>query len=166
MSKPLRAFATAACSVTWLSPMHITRLSTDQAFYEQALDLRHRLFFEEFDLPKGIEKDELESQSIHFGMTNNQSLLAYGRLTNLDSATFKISQVVVAPSKQRQGHGTALLKHIISYAQSNGASSIELNSQVTATPIYSSLGFKEIGAHYSSKTTGIPHVKMVLGSAT
>ncbi|GAB5386998.1 MAG: GNAT family N-acetyltransferase [Aliiglaciecola sp.] len=146
--------------------MNVTQISTDQNFYEQALDLRYKLFFEEFGLPKGTEKDHFEAHSIHFGLTNKESLVAYRRLSNLGSSTFKISQVVVTPTKQRQGHGTALLRHIINYAQGNGARSIELNSQVAATSLYSNLGFHETGAHYPSRTTGVPHVKMVLGFAT
>ncbi len=152
--------------VTWPKVLKIEQISTSNSFYDQALELRYELFFKEYDLPRGIEKDDLEAQSYHFTISDQASLIGYGRLTDLGSGQFKISQVVVVPSFQRRGHGTALLQKIISFAQSNGAYSIELNSQVTATALYKNLGFNEFGAHYPSKTTGIPHAKMVHGAAT
>jgi predicted GNAT family N-acyltransferase len=66
---------------------------------------------------------------------------------------------------QGKGHGKRLLEEIIKVASLVGAKTIELNSQTSATAIYRSLGFKETGNHYPSKSTGVQHVKMLLECA-
>ena len=142
--------------------MKTIQITIDHDFYQQALDLRYELFFKEFDLPKDVVKDQLEDSSKHLGIALDNELIAYGRLTDLGSENYKISQVVVRTSLQGSGYGKELLKGIIKYAQSIGANSIELNSQVTAKPLYYKFGFKESGTQYPSKSTGIPHVRMVL----
>jgi len=142
--------------------MIIERISTDEGFYQQAIELRYELFFKQFELPISIVQDELECISEHFAIGEGNDLLAYGRLTELNSREYKISQVVVRPSFQRKGYGKALLSSIIEFAKSAGAKRIELNSQVSAGKLYKGLGFVETGDIYSSKTTGVPHVRMVL----
>jgi len=140
----------------------IEQVSTGHEFYTQGLSLRYELFFKEFDLPESIVIDELEPISKHIVLANHDNLIAYGRLTDLGGSIYKISQVVVRPSMQRRGYGKALLDKMICTAKSMGANSIELNSQVAAAPLYKGLGFAKTGRAYASKTTGIPHVKMVL----
>lgn len=146
--------------------MEPSRIEPESNIYEQALDLRYELFFKKFKLPKSITIDELEETSEHFVIQKGATLVAYGRLTNLEGKIYKISQVVVQPSMQRSGHGTKLLQKMLSHAKSIGASRIELNSQVSVKSIYSRLGFTEFGDVYPSKSTGLPHVKMYLELAT
>ncbi|MCJ8314223.1 MAG: GNAT family N-acetyltransferase [Saccharospirillaceae bacterium] len=146
--------------------MKVYQISTSDNLYNQALGLRYKLFFEEFGLPKDIVKDEFESSSTHHCIYNKEKLVAYGRLTKLENSNFKISQVVVRHSLQRQGYASSLLSGIISAAYSQGAKTIELNSQVKAVSLYKILGFVESGEHYPSKSTAIPHVKMVLAKNT
>jgi predicted GNAT family N-acyltransferase len=145
-----------------LSNMDIEQIDTNSNLYKQALDLRYRLFFEEHGLSRNVVLDDIESSSRHYCISLSDDLLAYGRLTELGACNFKISQVVVPPVLQRRGYGKSLLKGIISSAYEFGAKTIELNSQVKAVSLYHSLGFKESGNKYPSKTTGISHVKMVL----
>jgi predicted GNAT family N-acyltransferase len=145
--------------------MKIEQIETEQDIYRQALELRYELFFKEFELPIDIVQDEIESSSKHFGMTQENYLVAYGRLTDLGERHFKISQVVVQSVMQGKGHGKRLLEEIIKVASLVGAKTIELNSQTSATAIYRSLGFKETGNHYPSKSTGVQHVKMLLECA-
>ena len=146
--------------------MEPTRIEPENIIYQQALDLRYELFFEEFKLPKSIVIDDLEEHSEHFVIQEGNALIAYGRLTNLGFKAYKISQVVVQPAMQRKGHGTKLLKKMLSHATKVGATRVELNSQVSAKGIYAHLGFTEVGDVYPSKTTGLPHVKMHLEPAT
>jgi len=146
--------------------MIIDRLSTDDDFYKQAIDLRYELFFKKLKLPFSIVQDDLESVSEHFGMRKGNTLYAYGRLTKLDSREYKISQVAVCPSFQRKGYGKELLSNIIEFAKNADAKLIELNSQVSVVGLYRGFGFIETGNTYPSKTTGVSHVKMVLHPVT
>ena len=131
------------------------------AIYEEALDLRYSLFFKEFDLPKEITADDLESISTHIAITENDELLAYGRLSRLDADEFRISQIVVTPHHQGQGLSKLLLKRLMDEARIQGAQLIRIGAQLTAIGLYERLGFHPIGEVYTVKLTGIPHVRMV-----
>ncbi len=146
--------------------MKIEKISSEHELYENAVELRYRLFFKDFDLPIKIVFDELERSSQHFVLTLQGNLIAYGRLSKLEEAEFKISQVVVEPEMQRKGYGKELLAFIIKVAKDLGAKSLLLNSQKFATRLYESLGFAEIGDVYYSKTTGLPHIKMIMSILT
>ena len=56
--------------------MNIEEIEIDNPLYEKALDLRYRLFFEEFKLPKSVTADELESFSTHIVIMESEQLLA------------------------------------------------------------------------------------------
>lgn len=109
--------------------------------------------------------NHLEKESIHIVIADGHSLVAYGRLFEIKSNTFKVSQLVVTPVLQRRGYGPQLLQCLIDRAVAGEAAQIELNSQASAKSLYSRLGFVEVGDVYPSKTTGVSHVKMVRPNA-
>ena len=87
-----------ALSVTWPKVLKIEQISTSNSFYDQALELRYELFFKEYDLPRGIEKDGLEAQSYHFTISDQASLIGYGRLTDLGSK--RVREELAADARQ------------------------------------------------------------------
>jgi predicted GNAT family N-acyltransferase len=137
-------------------------ITTEDPIYKKVLSLRYTLFFREHQLPIDILFDEHESNSSHVVITKENCLIAYGRLSDLGEGELKISQVVVEPELQGRGYGKALLKKIIEIARVAGAKSIQLNARTTATKLYSELGFREEGGIYKSKSTNVPHIKMIL----
>ena len=141
--------------------MNIEEIEIDNPLYEKALDLRYKLFFEEFKLPKSVTADELEPFSTHIVIMESEQLLAYGRLSPLESTTFRISQIVVPEECRRKGYATILIKELIVIASRLKATTIQLNSQVAVTELYRKIGFQPIGETYKVKLTGIEHVKMV-----
>lgn len=141
--------------------MRTIEINREHPLYFEALKLRHELFFKEFGLPESIVADELEVGSIHMAIADGQRLVAYGRLSEIESGIFKLSQLVVTSTLQRRGYGSQLVKCLVDRAVADGAVQIELNSQLTVKPLYSKLGFAEVGDVYPSRTTGIPHIKMV-----
>lgn len=145
--------------------MRTSEIDRENPLYFEALKLRHELFFKEFGLPESIVADELEIDSIHIAIADEKRLVAYGRLSEIESGIFKLSQIVVIPARQRRGYGSQLVRRLVDLAISRGATQIELNSQVAAKSLYSKLGFVEAGDVYPSRTTGIPHIKMVRANA-
>lgn len=142
--------------------MKTTTISTSDPIYEDAVTLRYDLFFRNFGFSKDVTRDEYEEDSIHFATTDEDRLIAYARLTHLGYQKYKISQIVVDPQFQRQGHGRAILVHAIGAAKNMGAKSFQLNAQLSARALYESLGFEGVGKVYGSKFTSIPHIKMTL----
>ncbi len=85
--------------------MELIYLERTDELYQDALDLRYDLFFRTPGLPRKIMFDELESSSFHIAAVDNNSLCAYGRLSEESPRIFKISQMVVRPNMQGQGLG-------------------------------------------------------------
>jgi len=146
--------------------MNIGEIKKGDALYKKAFELRYLLFFKEQNLPKEIINDEKEDKSTHIAISKEDELIAYGRLSELNSKEFQISQMVVSPLRQSQGYGKKLLLEIIQIAKNKGAKKIMLNARATSTGLYKKLGFHQVGKAYNSQTTGIPHIKMVYNENT
>ena len=146
--------------------MNMGTIQKGDILYKKALELRYLLFFKEHNLPEEIINDEKEDKSIHFAISQENELIAYGRLFAINSKEFQISQMLVSPRYQRQGYGEKLLLEIMRTARNQGAKKIMLNARTTAINLYEKLGFKKVGLVYSSKSTGIPHIKMVYHEST
>ena len=130
--------------------------------YQQAAQLRYRLFYQEHSIPFESIFDPQEKQNLHLVIitkTQNQ-ILAYGRLDRKSSDEFQICQMVVEPEYQRQGLGTLILEELTKVATNNGASLVILNARVTKVQFYQRCGFEPIGEVFASSSTGVPHIKM------
>ncbi|MDD1794541.1 GNAT family N-acetyltransferase [Enterovibrio sp. ZSDZ42] len=141
--------------------MELIQLQTTDDLYQDALALRYDLFFREPKLPRSILFDSLEAQSFHLAMTNEEGLLAYGRLSEEQPHAFKISQMVVRPDMQGKGLGSAVLNELIQLAAKHNAKEISLNARLHAVPMYEKYGFETIGDTFIAASTGVPHTKML-----
>ncbi|KXF80744.1 GNAT family N-acetyltransferase [Enterovibrio coralii] len=139
----------------------IQEIKRDSLLYHQAVSLRYALFFEALGLPKSIVHDEKEAKSFHYSVSKDDTLVAYGRLSETDVAQMQISQMVVSPEFQRQGHGESLLRYMIEQAKSTGVRKLHLAARLHAVPLYTKLGFETIGEPYNSVLTDVAHIKMV-----
>lgn len=142
--------------------MEVFTILPDHPLYADALDLRHSVFFQPYDLPKDVTADELEPVSTHVVITDDGKLLAYGRVSPLTTFEYRISQIVVSPNEQGRGLSTELLNRLITEAKSLGAKRVRLGAQVSAQGLYERYGFKPISEIYIVELTGVPHVKMAL----
>lgn len=141
--------------------MNIGEIRKEDELYKKALELRYLLFFKDHNLPKEIMNDEMEDKSTHIAISQESELIAYGRLSELNNKEFQISQMVVSPQHQSQGYGEKLLLETMKMAKNRGAKRILLNARTTAISLYKKLGFQQVGQVYSSRNTGVPHIKMV-----
>jgi predicted GNAT family N-acyltransferase len=141
--------------------MNIGEIQKDDNLYKKALELRYSLFFKDHNLPEEILSDDKEDKSLHIAISQEKELIAYGRLFEISSNEFQISQMVVSPRYQSQGYGERLLIEIMRTAKNKGAKKIILNARTTAISLYEKIGFQKVGQIYSSQSTGVPHIKMV-----
>jgi len=146
--------------------MNIGEIRKGDTLYKKAFELRYLLFFKDHNLPKEIINDEKEDKSTHIAISKERELIAYGRLSELNDKEFQISQMVVSPAHQHQGYGMKLLLGIMQIAKNKGAKNIMLNARTTAVSFYKKIGFQQAGQVYSSKSTGVPHIKMVFHEIT
>lgn len=146
--------------------MEFLEFGSNSPIYEETMELRYRTFFKDFGLPKSVTPDELEPKSFHLALLNKSELLAYGRLSPLGKGDFRISQVIVPEVHRRNGYASALLAKLIDRARSLGATSAQLNAQVSAQKLYENCGFFATGEPHKVKLTGVEHVKMVTTLST
>ena len=69
--------------------------------------------------------------------------------------------MIVSPRYQGQGYGVKLLLGLMQTAKNRGAKTIELNARTSAIGFYVKQGFQQVGQVYNSRSTGVPHIKMV-----
>ena len=141
--------------------MILRELNQDSPLYQEALELRYRLFFQEHGLPRAILVDEHEESSVHLALVDGERLVAYGRLTHLGQDAARLSQILVRPEEQGKGYGRRILAALVRRAQADGAKEIHLNARTTATGLYRKQGFRANGAPFPSRSTGVPHLPMI-----
>ncbi len=141
--------------------MKLEKISIDDKLYKKAVALRYELFFKEHNLAPETVFDEKESSSIHVAAHHGGDLIAYGRLTEIQTGCYQISQMVVSQSFQSLGYGSQLLGALVTMAFDKGAQSISLNARITAVGLYEKQGFVKAGTVFHSASTGVPHIKMV-----
>lgn len=140
--------------------MKIKEIDQNEQLYRDALSLRYQLFFKEHGLPNEILNDQLESKSTHVAISIKETLIAYGRLTEVAPQAFQISQIAVSTTFQKKGYGSQLLGHLIQLAKQKGAAWITLNARINALALYEKQGFNPVGEEYPSPVTGVYHIKM------
>ncbi|VEP18415.1 putative acyltransferase [Hyella patelloides LEGE 07179] len=130
--------------------------------YQQAAQLRYRLFYQEHCIKFESIFEPQEKQNLHLVITANpeHKVLAYGRLDRKSADLFQICQMVVEPKHQRQGLGKLILKELTKVAIQQGASLVVLNARVAKVQFYQKYGFEPIGEVFASSSTGVPHIKM------
>ena len=130
--------------------------------YEQAAQLRYRLFYQSHKIPFESIFDDRERQDIHVAITNSQDnrVLAYGRLAQNSPTEYQIYQMVVEPECQGQGFGARILQALIEAAVERGANRLVLKARVSQVGFYQKLGFSPVGEVFASLATGVPHVAM------
>lgn len=141
------------------------RPATQQEF-EQYYALRWQVLREPWQQPKGSEVDELESQSIHRMVVDEQGgVLAVGRLHKVDQHHAQIRYMAVAEKAQGKGLGKQVLNALVDAAKQQGVKEIQLNAREQALTFYEKLGFENLGKghllygeiqHYSMKISLSP----------
>jgi ElaA protein len=131
-------------------------LSVDELY--QILKLRSEVFImEQTCLYQDI--DNLDQQSIHFFMKDQDTITCYLRVILSDIP--RIGRVVVPKIHRNKGYASLLLKEAIIYIfQTLQKDTIVLSAQVAVQGVYQKVGFEAVGDCYLEDD--IPHIKMIL----
>ncbi len=129
---------------------------------EEVYALRHEVFVLGQDVPEDMERDDLDAAAVHAAARIDGVLVGTGRLlapgTAAPSAT--IGRMAVAPGRQGQGVGAAVLDLLVGVARERGWPDVELHAQTHALGFYSRVGFTPFGEPYDE--AGIEHLSMRL----
>ena len=113
-----------------------------QAYYH----FRWKLLRQPWGQELGSEQDELEEQSIHRMIVDeNEQVIAIGRLHKTTQHEAQIRYMAVAEHSQGQGLGLSILNELELAARKIGVEKISLNARESAVKFYQKLGYKDQG---------------------
>jgi GNAT superfamily N-acetyltransferase len=109
-------------------------------------DLRWRILRAPWNQPRGSERDEYESDSVHLMLSDaSGDLMAVGRVHLLSSTEAQVRYMAVEPEWQGRGLGARILSELEARAQARGAARIVLNARREVVPFYLRHGYRVIG---------------------
>jgi predicted GNAT family N-acyltransferase len=119
-----------------------------------ASPIRFTVFVEEQGVPREIELDEHDSQSVHVIAFDGAQAVGTARLL----PDGHIGRMAVLKDWRGRGIGALLLRSLMERAKARGDAEVALSAQVHAVPFYRAHGFVSQGAEYLE--AGIRHQAM------
>lgn len=101
------------------------------------------------------EFDDLDHQSVHVIVIENDEVIASGRMYEENLGTYHLGRIVVKKQRRKQGYGALVVQNLLKVAQREGAHQCVLSSQTHACAFYERLGFVKEGPVYDEQ--GQPH---------
>lgn len=138
--------------------MNLLTISCNSLLYEKELELRDVVLRRPIGL--SITQDDLsrECYDQHYGLVENNELLACLVITGLDDFTVQLRQMAVAESCRGKGLGLKLVSGVENILQSEGIRKIVLQARRTAEQFYVKCGYQTVGEGYIK--IGLPHINM------
>ena len=121
-----------------------------------ASPVRFTVFVEEQGVPRDIELDEQDSQSIHAIAYEGSHAVGTARLL----PDGHIGRMAVLKEWRGRGIGGLMLTRLLERAKERGQPEVALSAQIHAVPFYRAHGFVEEGGEYLE--AGIRHQAMRL----
>ena len=157
-------------------PLTIYEIAFESPEYAACCRLRDEVLRRPLGVSLSVADRRGEDRQIHLAAFNGQSngdvdaseavpsphpdgcVVGCVLLKPLDATSVKLRQMAVAPSHQRQGVGTQLVRAAIDWARAAGFATIELHARETALDFYIRLGFAIDGDPFEE--VGLPHRAM------
>jgi predicted GNAT family N-acyltransferase len=138
--------------------MEFIEIEWDSNRYREEIDLRYRLLRAPLGLTFTPEQLKAESGELHFGILEEESLIACAVVVPLSIRQTKLRQMVVDSAFQKRGIGSRLIHGIERELRGRGFIEVELNAREAAVPFYQRLGYEIEGDSFIE--VSIPHFKM------
>ncbi|MBB3204510.1 hypothetical protein FHS27_000274 [Rhodopirellula rubra] len=127
--------------------------------YQSELELRHEVLRGPLGLKLTPEELDGEHAQMHFGVLENDELVATLVAQPQSSGVVQFRQMAVRTDQQRSGKGTELIKHCEEKIREQGFSEVQLDARQTCVPFYEKLGYQPVGDIFERIT--LKHQKMV-----
>ncbi len=142
----------------------IFKIAITKKEIQAAREIRTKVFIVEQGIPKEMDLDDDEEQSIHLlGMTEgaNPIFVGTGRLT-VRGDTGIVSRIAVVETYRSQGIGKLILLELEAIARKKGLRKLTLTPHAYLEDFYSSLGYKKMdGEKVVGKYTLLVMEKMI-----
>lgn len=113
--------------------------------FDRYFDLRWSVLRAPWKQPKGTEKDDLESKSIHLMATDDAGrAVGVGRLAFLQEKRAQIDYMAVWQKHRRKGVGGMILKTLEQRAKEHDISLLRVNARTQARLFYENHGYRVV----------------------
>jgi GNAT superfamily N-acetyltransferase len=124
------------------------KIPASQKEWDSYYDLRYRILREPLGKERGSERNEGDDAGIHFGLYENEILIAVARLDRVDETTCQARFVAVESRLQGQGYGRKIMTALENEAIGLGYRKLILHARDYALPFYEKLGYTLVGPSY------------------
>ncbi len=126
--------------------------------YVQALKLRDKILRKPLGLQFTKAELQKDEHDIHFGLFEDEKIVACLTLTRTENGRMKMRQVAVDDNTQGKGLGSQLSLAAEKYAAKNGFAIMFCHARKAASVFYLKLGYKIVGDEFTE--VNIPHYLM------
>ena len=126
--------------------------------YAKALILRDQVLRHPLGLSFTEAELKKDEHDVHFGLFDDETILACLILTETENNRMKMRQVAVDENYQGKGLGKQLSLAAEEYALTKGFTVMFCHARKTAAPFYLSLGYRIVGPEFTE--VNIPHYVM------
>lgn len=134
------------------------KISDDNKYYNDCLEIRKEVFVEEQNVPLEIEVDEFEKESVNIILLMDDRPLGTVRYRDIGNGTAKIERMAVRKIARGLHLGQALMNFAHIHAEENGYKRTKLGAQVHALNFYGKMGYEVTSDEFDD--AGIPHKYM------
>lgn len=140
------------------SPDILSFKTSNTKLFEQAKQIRNKVFIIEQNVREEEEFDEFEEQSIHYLLLIDNKAIGTARWRNIGDWV-KLERFAVLKNYRHSKRGDFILQQVIEDALKEGKP-LYLHAQLKAIPFYERRGFKKVGDLFWE--CDIAHYKMTL----
>ncbi|CAM3005375.1 GNAT family N-acetyltransferase [Vibrio mytili] len=118
-----------------------TVIGNSPELIQKAQAIRHQVFTVEQNIPKELDLDGLDEESVHALVTENEALVATARLTITAENSSVMARVAVTKTYRGMGIASNVVRSLMEYARNHGISSIEIHAHGYLRDYYEQFGF-------------------------
>ncbi|OYV06044.1 MAG: hypothetical protein CFE26_08435 [Verrucomicrobiales bacterium VVV1] len=126
--------------------------------YQAECTLRHEVLRVPIGLSLHDEDLSNERDQLHFGLFDEDELVACVIAVVLSPNEAKIRQMAVSPEHQRKGCGRLIIEGLERNLAARGVTHFSMHARRSAVGFYEKLGYSTIGEEFTE--VGLPHARM------
>ena len=138
--------------------MNFTQIPYGSESFKAKCTLRHEVLRVPIGLSLHDEDLSGERDQLHFGLFDEDELVACVIAVLLSPTEAKIRQMAVSPEHQGKGWGRRVIEGMEQQLIAEGVTHFAMHARMSAVGFYEKLGYSGIGEEFTE--VGLPHVRM------
>ena len=126
--------------------------------YEDAIQIRRKVFVEEQDVPLHLELDEYDANAVHFVAYDGDIPFGAGRIREIEPGIGKVERVCILPDYRGRKLGNLMMQCMEDYSITAEITKLKLNAQSQAILFYEKRNYTITSPEFLE--AGIPHRAM------